>query len=344
MLPFIVSCAGPYTPFGSKFSPTNLYNDFKVRVNPSDLSVSKNVIGPEINFTPKVQTLHESRDFTIKIKDTARVNKDSKVTFYYNNEDITFLIESISTRSITKDKITYQVKSLTLPPGEDHKFVVLYQRENDSQVIPKEYPFPKCDIYEEVNLAYNNLKTSKKIKNAINRIALKNDVNKALIAGLIAQESSFNPKAVSWAKAVGLTQVTPLAEKQILEAITSWSIYPNWNRMPASILKGHVRSGKMNKENDWKLNPQTSIEGGIKYLKYLEHFWKRPQNKEAIPLTMRDKEAYTSILLASYNSGPSRVKKRLLTHGDEWLKSRDLREAKKYIGKVKSYCNNFTVE
>jgi hypothetical protein len=344
ILPFIVSCAGPYTPFGSKLSPLKLYKDFTHKEVEQELSIQNKVIGADISFLPHFQTLHESKDFVVTIKDPEMVNENSRVSFFYNNQDITFLIESISKRTQTKSEIKYKVNSLTLPPGEDHSFIVLYKRNISAEVVAKNYPFPKCDLYKEVKLALKEFNAKKDIKDTIELVASKNKINKALIAGLIAQESSFNPKAVSWAKAVGLTQVTPVAERQILNTISSWNVYPNWNRMPASILKSHIQSGKMNKENDWKLNPETSIEGGIKYIKYLEYFWSRPQNKEAIPLSLREKEKFTSILLASYNSGPSRVKRRLLSHGTNWLSTRDLKEAKKYIGKVKSYCNNFTIE
>jgi hypothetical protein len=345
ILIFCTSCAGPYTPFGSQFSPSALVSKaLSTKEKSSLITIKNSAINANINFFPKYQTLHKSKDIKIIIDDKEKVSKHSKVNFIYNGKDITGDIERIASISKSKDSIRYSIKSLTLPPSEDHYFLVLYKRSSKSEVIVKHYPFPKCDLNEDVKLAVEEMKTKDKIKKDIKDIAKDYSINKALIAGLIAQESSFNPKAVSWAKAVGLTQVTPIAEKQILTESSKWKTYPNWNRLPASILKTYINSGKINKSNDWKLNPRTSIEGGAKYLKYLKYFWSRPQNREAIPLSHRDGELYTSILLASYNSGPSRVKRRLLSHGREWLTSKDLKEAKKYISKVKSYCNNFTIE
>ena len=349
ILLLLTSCAGPYTPFGSQFSPSNLVN--KAISSDKDepyFSVINQASTADISYIPKYQTLHRSKNIEVIIKDEGRVSNLSKVSFIYNGNDITNDIEIISSIEKTKNKISYKIKSLTLPPAEDHYFLVLYKRSPKSEVIVKHYPFPKCDLNDDVDLAFKEMNTKLAIKNDINEVAKINNMNKALIAGLIAQESSFNPNAVSWAKAVGLTQVTPIAERQIFssssESSKDWKVYPNWGRLPSSILKTYIKSGKINKDNDWKLNPRTSIEGGVKYLEYLRYFWSRPQNREAIPLSHRTGELYTSILLASYNSGASRVKRRLLSHGREWLTSKDLKEAKKYISRVKSYCNNFTIE
>lgn len=341
----LTSCAGPYTPFGSQYSPLNLFN----KVLESDKSETYFTINSfptnaNIKYIPSYQTLHESKDIKVIIEDEKMITNTSKVNFIYNGRDITNSIEMISQITRTKNKITYNIKALTLPPSEDHYFLVLYKRSPKTEVIVKNYPFPKCDLNEDVKLAFKEMNTDEEIKNDIEDVAKINKINKALIAGLIAQESSFNPNAVSWAKAVGLTQVTPIAERQILTKSSKWKTYPNWQRLPASTLKSYIRSGKINKKNDWKLNPRTSIEGGVKYIKFLTYFWSRPQNREAIPIEFRTGEQYTSILLASYNSGPSRVKRRLLSHGKDWLTSKDLKEAKKYISKVKSFCNNFTIE
>ncbi|WP_164848264.1 lytic transglycosylase domain-containing protein [Halobacteriovorax sp. HLS] len=345
ILPFLVNCAGPYTPFGSAYAPANLFTkDNTTQFAPETNEISPELIGASISYIPKYQALHASKDFKIIINDIRKISTNPKVTFLYNGQDISKLIEQVSTKVISKNKIIYKIENLTLPPNEDHHFVVLYGRDNDNQLLVKNYPYPKCDYSKETKLSKTSIQEKAKIKKAIESITKSYKINSALVAGLIAQESSFNPKAVSWAKAVGLTQVTPVAEQQILTEDSDWSIYPNWGRMPASILKTYIQTGKINKDNDWKLNPETSIEGGIKYLNYLEYFWSRPQNKEAIPLHMRSGELYTSILLASYNSGPSRVKRRLLSHGKDWLRAHDLNEAKKYIGNVKSYCSHFTIE
>lgn len=345
ILPFLVNCAGPYTPFGSTYSPASMLSQ-----NASlELDVETNDINPElagasVSYFPKYQALHASKNFKIVIKDIKNISPDPKVTFLYNGQDISKLIKQVSTTRVTKNEIIYSIENLTLPPNEDHNFVVIYGRYNENQLLIKKYPYPKCDYTKVSRLSESAVREKAQIKKAIEVITKEYNMNSALVAGLIAQESSFNPKAVSWAKAVGLTQVTPVAEQQILTDDMEWSIYPNWGRMPASILKTYIRSGKINKDNDWKLNPETSIEGGIKYLNYLEYFWSRPQNREAIPQNMRSGELYTSILLASYNSGPSRVKRRLLSHGKDWLRASDLNEAKKYIGNVKSYCSDFTIE
>ncbi len=338
-----MGCAGPYHPFGSEYSFTAIKSKLlTTQTSRSIASADPYLLSEaEISFSPKYQVLHESRSFEVTISDTEIKQSESSVDFYYNGLNITSLIESISSKTFKDHSITYKISNLTLPPSQTHKLFVAYKKKSISIPVVKEYPFPSCNIKEKLNLTSGQMKISSQIEDAVRKISLSNDINPALMAGLIAQESSFNPKAVSWAKAVGLTQITPIAEKQILET-KNFKPYPNWGRLPASILKTYIRSGKINSQNDWKLNPTTSIGGGVEYLKYITSYWLRPQNKEAIPYEMRNSEDVTSIILASYNSGPSRVKRRLLTNGTNWLEARELKEAKKYVFKVKSYCREFS--
>lgn len=339
----MISCAGPYHPFGSQYSVNSLKSQILTKKIKRSIASEDPYLYSEakINFSPKYQVLHESRTFSVTIEDKKILNNSSSVEFYYNGLEITSLIESISKVEKNHNSLTYKIKNLTLPAGMKHKFFVAYKSNSISIPIVREYPFPNCNIKDKLSLTTDLMKTNLKTRRAVRDISTINGINPALMAGLIAQESSFNPRAVSWAKAVGLTQITPLAEKQIFEK-KQFKAYPSWNRLPASILKTYIRSGKINSKNDWKLNPTTSIDGGAQYLNYISGFWKRPQNKGAIPDLMNNSEDLTSIILASYNSGPSRVKRRLLTRGTDWLNARDLKEAKKYVFKVKSYCREFS--
>jgi soluble lytic murein transglycosylase-like protein len=56
----------------------------------------------------------------------------------------------------------------------------------------------------------------------------------------------------------------------------------------------------------------------------------------------QDDDLLINLLLASYNSGPYRVKRALIRKGPTWLEAKELREAKKYVKKVKSYCYHFS--
>ncbi|WP_372651389.1 lytic transglycosylase domain-containing protein [Halobacteriovorax sp.] len=337
----ITSCAGPYHPFGSNYSVSKISNDLfkksKQHKAGQDLD-SKNII-----FSPKYQVLHESRNFSIEIKRN-ETSSEEKIYFFYNNVDITDQVEAISNVDRTSTKIIYTIANLTLPPVESHNFSVIYKSSPEAAPIGKTYPFPDCDIQDNPLLSAAKIKARRSVKNALKKIAEETELNSALMAGLIEQESSFNPKAVSWAKAVGLTQITPVAEKQLLEN-KEYYAYPKWGRLPASVLKTYIETGKINKDNDWKLDPIQSIKGGFDYLEYISNYWKKPQNIEAFPEQIKNNdEELTSIILASYNSGPSRVKRNLLKRGMYWLEARELKEARKYVYKVKSYCRQYAIE
>jgi len=335
------SCAGPYHPFGSNYSVSQIGNDL---LNKSTAKETSDDLDSEnITFSPKYQVLHESRNFSIEIKRTKNSN-DERVYFYYNNTDITKQVEAISNLEKYSDKLVYKIDKLTLPPVESHNFSVIYKPTPEANPIGKTYPFPNCDIHDDPLLSSAKIRARTSVKNALKKISEETKLNSALMAGLIEQESSFNPKAVSWAKAVGLTQITPLAEKQLLEN-KDYDSYPRWGRLPASVLKTYIETGKINKHNDWKLDPMQSIKGGFDYLDYISTYWKKPQNVEAFPDQIKNNnEELTSIILASYNSGPSRVKRNLLKRGMYWLEARELKEARKYVYKVKSYCRQYAIE
>ncbi|ATH07583.1 hypothetical protein BIY24_06375 [Halobacteriovorax marinus] len=334
-----VSCAGPYHPFGSTYSLSQLEQQyFGTSMEKTFYKSSNNII-----FSPKYQVLHESRNFQIEIQRPINAKED-QVYFFYNDKDITKQVESISEVFKTKDRILYRIDNLTLPPVESHNFNVVYKSSPVATPVGKHYPFPDCDIQKTPLLSAAKIRARSSVKRALKEVSNNMHMNSALMAGLIAQESSFNPKAVSWAKAVGLTQITPVAERQLLEN-RDYTPYPKWGRLPASVLKKYIETGKINKDNDWKLNPRESIQGGYDYLKYISNYWKRPQNAEALPSGLKDNsEEITSVILASYNSGPSRVKRSLLNKGIYWLDSRELKEARKYVYKVKSYCRQYSID
>ncbi len=339
----ITSCAGPYHPFGSKYSVPQLSHDIfsgDKRETALETTQSSN-----ITFSPKYQVLHESRNFLIEIKRAPGASsKEESVYFFYNDKDITAQVESISVIQKFNNRIIYKIDNLTLPPIESHNFSVIYKSSPQASPIGRTYPFPNCDIHDTPILSSAKIRARVSVKTALKNIAKKTHLNSALMAGLIEQESSFNPKAVSWAKAVGLTQITPVAEKQLLES-KEYNSYPKWGRLPASVLKNYIETGKINKNNDWKLNPRDSIQGGFDYLEYISNYWKKPQNIEALPDSLKsNSEEITSVILASYNSGPSRVKRNLLKNGMHWLEANELKEARKYVYKVKSYCRQYAID
>ena len=185
-------------------------------------------------------------------------------------------------------------------------------------------------------------KIPKSVRNAVEAISSDEGVNPSLVAGLIAQESAFNPMAVSSAKAIGLTQVTELAGKHVLATYKDYPTYPNLNEYSVPMIKTLIVTGEVNSDNEWRLNPQTSIKGGIHYLKFVENYWLKKNNRLLmLEHYKNENEILDDLILASYNSGPFRVKTALSKKGTNWLQSDKLGEARKYVRKVKSYCYHF---
>jgi soluble lytic murein transglycosylase-like protein len=160
---------------------------------------------------------------------------------------------------------------------------------------------------------------------------------------LIAQESSFNPRTVSWAKAMGLTQVTPIAEDEVSSQIPDYDSWPKYKggtgRLPASVIKMMVLSGRINDKNDWKLDRELSIRGGLAYLSFLQKLWSTP----AMMARFDDIER-TKLVLASYNSGRVRVLSAVHRYGKAWLRAPQLREARLYVNRIFSFCDSFSQE
>ena len=90
-----------------------------------------------------------------------------------------------------------------------------------------------------------------------------------MLAALINQESKFDPKAKSWAGAIGLTQVLPSTAKEL----------------------GVKNSNQL-------YQPEVSIKTGATYLKELYDFW--------LPVVEEEREAM-NFALASYNTGKGHV-------------------------------------
>lgn len=105
-------------------------------------------------------------------------------------------------------------------------------------------------------------------RSSLERHSHERDLDPFAVAGLIRQESEFNPKAVSPARAYGLTQVMPATGRQMLKMSP--------RRFRPTIL----------------FNPDTNLRLGTTYLKHvLDTYTGRWE-----------------CALAAYNAGPSRVK------------------------------------
>jgi soluble lytic murein transglycosylase len=136
-------------------------------------------------------------------------------------------------------------------------------------------------------------------RNELIKYARQNSLDPYVVAGLIRQESEFNPKAVSRAKAYGLTQVLPSTGRQLArqEGIRHFS---------ASML----------------FQPPVNLRLGTMYLKRLLDQW----------------DGKWEPTLASYNAGKSRVDRWITWNGyedpAEFVETIPFTETREYVQAV----------
>lgn len=334
----ITSCAGPISPFG-RINTFSNWNKKPFKVN--TIIESPIPSQAKISFYPKRQLWHEASKFVLQIEDRDGVLPSHEFKIYYGDMDITnqFISDSVINMNKANTKVSFTLDNLNLLPNREHKIFVSYQRDHFTENVEANYEDPYCNISNDEG----NKSKNYKLKDSITSISSKNNINPNLVAGLIAQESNFNSKAVSWAKAIGLTQVTPLAEEYIVDLQKEWPRYPDINKFSVSKIKTLIWMKKINAQNEWRLDPDKSIEGGVHYLNYIRGYWNKEKNKKIFGRSLASNEGNLfDVILASYNSGPYRVKRNLMKKRDNWKEAKNLKEARKYIKKVKSYCYHFS--
>lgn len=341
---FLVACAGPTSPFGSIDS---FYPDARIEsIKNAIMNMSDNITeNPTIEFFPKRQNLHQNKNFKVRINTTDTDSPEKNIKFYYNGLDQTNKFLNVSKINYEKKYFEITVPNLHLPSNRYNDIKIEYQEPRRTTIKATYYP-PSCKIYNQ-NLIENTEPFSppQYFIQLIESFAPRSQINPSIIAGMVAQESGFNPNSVSWAKAIGLTQMTPLAEKQIISNFDHFPRFPNLNEFNYLHIKGLIYSGKIDKEQEWRLNPEYSIQGGIAYMKYIDDYWRATKNSHYLKkLPGEPQVVYTQVLLASYNSGPARVKHAIKRQGPRWLLDEKLIEAHKYVNRVFSYCYHFSYQ
>ncbi|MBY0384193.1 transglycosylase SLT domain-containing protein, partial [bacterium] len=225
---------------------------------------------------------------------------------------------------------------------DDNQIRIGYQK-NQSLYV-SQFQSPTCDFFE--NKPIHNIQGFRPPNEYIiwlSEIAKQQKLNPNLLTGIVAQESGFNPNAISWAKAIGLTQITQLAEEQLRIEEKKWPQSREISSLNFVELKQKISSGEINRDNEWRLNPQKSIQGGAEYIRYLYSYWNLEENKIWLAKISGEPSVVLSqVILASYNSGPSRVKNAIIENPNTWIKDPELKEAHKYIQRVFSYCYHFS--
>lgn len=81
----------------------------------------------------------------------------------------------------------------------------------------------------------------------------------------------------------------------------------------------------------------------MEYLMYLRDYWSRPDKKQYVSEHLGEGEDHLSeVVLASYNSGATRVFQAIEKRGKKWLEDRELKAARRYVRRVVSYCDFFS--
>lgn len=357
-------CVGPTTPFGAIHrltTPSQLKFDPSVDPaadpsmqppSPSKTKMDKQGFyapapsPPRIELFPNRQVLHSRRDLKVVIFDPKGIAESSRWRVYYNGYEVTHqLIPTVNeVESISRKEWTLEFKNLRVRAEKDNHIQFAYFTSPNQPPVIRSWLPPECHMDQIQQIATTEAFTlSANLLDRIDRLSRDFNFNPSLLAGLVAQESAFNPQAISWAKAIGLTQVTPIADLEIARFQPLWPRSASISRFPAGIVKGLINAGKLTARDDWRLNPELSLRGGLTFLNYLANYWagdpvfSQLKEKSAFP-----KQLATQIILASYQSGASRVKKAILENNQNFLTSENLMEARKYVGRVSSYCYHFS--
>lgn len=336
-----VGCAGPTNPFGSQVWINSKYEKL-----PHEHREKTAHINTQISAFPQTKLYHTPYDLIVQITDESGVPKDFRYQVLYNGKILEnwWKTEKIQFDSQNPHIVNIVFKNLSLLPERENDIQILYYRSIGAIPVVYKLSPPKCSMDEILKIgSLGDFEKKKTInKDIIENLAIENQVNPTLIAGLIAQESAFNPRAISWAKAVGLTQVTPIANKEIISEKSDWPVDNRISEMNYLQLKTRIYMDKINQDTDWRLDEEKSLEGGILFIKRLKNYWSQKKTVTLLKKVFKNNIPWTDIILASYNSGAYRVKKSIKRNHKSWLQDKELKEARKYVRKIRSYCYAFS--
>ncbi len=344
-----IACAGPTTPLGSvnKLDPQKAQKNSLLSKD-SPIQRIEKIIPARIDFEPKKQVLHDASQLRVRITDPLGITSTHKLFVFHNGIDVSESFASQSKKQILPDanSMEFTLNQLRLPAADDHEVEIYYYRsENETASASASLESPICHAFANQRVSNTGgFTVSHRLLSMIQRSASNAGFSPSLVTGLIAQESGFNNLSVSWAKAIGITQMTASAEEAIIKHYPHYPRYAGLNELSAPEIKALVILGRVNGGNEWRLDDEMSLIGGLAYLDSIKNFWYRPANFSILKNNLQNTEiGLAKVMLASYHSGHSRVKQSLQNYGKLWLDSeKELSEAKKYINKIFSFCYHFS--
>ncbi len=353
----MLGCAGPTTPFGavplgeiyriSKGVPDEL-SDAEMRTEP--LMPARGIAATNsayIAVSPKNQVFHKKQDLRVHLHDSLKLNSKNKINVKFNGVNMTEEFYKKAQIILNNDNnLVFEFENFKLNPKQENKINFSFKSAENKKLKIDITP-PTC-FWNELNEIKSTewFSVQKDLLKRINFLGEKEKVNPILLGGLIAQESGFNTKALSYSKALGLTQITPIAEKEIISEYPSFPKFPKINNLSFLKLKSLIASGKINETNEWRLDPTKSIQGGLTYLNFLKSYWNKNEQKEFLYRNLGDDANFEKevewIILASYNSGFTRVRNSIYRNKSRWLNDSELNEARRYVNMISSYCFAFS--
>ena len=346
----LTGCAGPSTPLGAPWAT----DSSQVKNGPLSFIASifkisgrkPDAMAANIRIYPQRQILHRPSPMTVVVEDLGGIRANYKLVVRYNGLDVTpsFLRQANLDFSDDGKHLVIQVPTIRLTPQRDHLIEVVYGSGSTLNAYARLAP-PTCKAVDR----QKTIVTTEKFEPTNELLSLIKDISKqtgfsaAFTAALIAQESGFDPSSVSWARAIGLTQVTPIADQELGKTNSDWPRYPGINDMSQPWIKMLVLTGTANEQNEWRLNPRRSIQGGLNYAHLLLDRWRTGENTDKIRAAFEDPDSETTkLVLASYHSGYARVNSAFTRLGRSWLTAPELKEARKYVNRVFSFCDHFS--
>lgn len=344
----LIGCAGPMTPFGAvnKILPDD--TESAMMHNEGSHLLPLDPIGEEkidLSTAPDRQLWHEKSPLILRIVDRGGVPANHVIMVKYNQRDVTddFLARARKDVSPDRQSVMYTFPDLRLRAEDTNQIEFAYQRTPASDVIAHPFQEPTCDFTESNESGRRSpFESAARLVESVRRLARSKGVNPSWFAGLIAEESGFNPSKVTWKKTVGLTQINDLVAQFLSARYPEWPQYRPGTRMSVGLFKAKILSGYIHSGNEWRLDEEKAIRGGLEWIEHLRALWERPDDQRLLKeASLTDAQAMGDLLLASYHVGVKRVQESMRQYGRRWLQSAELRDAYRYVRRVRSYCYHF---